>query len=299
MPDVVRIAGLILTAVLLSILPSGVAVALQVTGLKNPAGFIVDPATGSYFISNENGQPTEHDNNGFITKLDDQGRILKLKFIEGGVNGVTLHAPQGLAVIGRTLYVSDIDQVRRFHADTGRALGELDLSAVPADFLTGLATDGLGTLYIADAGADAILKVDTRRSTKPTVLVKDPALAGPHGLAVNPATGALVVVSWNSGKILEVTKEGIVKVLFAKSYFNARFGNLTGVDFDALGNMYVSDFSQGKVVRIDPKLRFQTIAEFLTTPASLGIDRKNHLILVPYRSGNVAEMNGLGRERKR
>ena len=299
MPDVVRIAGLILTVVLLSILPSGVAVALQVTGLKNPAGFIVDPATGSYFISNENGQPTEHDNNGFITKLDDQGRILKLKFIEGGVNGVTLHAPQGLAVIGRTLYVSDIDQVRRFHADTGRALGELDLSAVPADFLTGLATDGLGTLYIADAGADAILKVDTRRSTKPTVLVKDPALAGPHGLAVNPATGALVVVSWNSGKILEVTKEGTVKVLFANSFFNARFGNLTGVDFDALGNMYVSDFSQGKVVRIDPKLRFQTIAEFLTTPASLGIDRKNHLILVPYRSGNVAEMNGLGRERKR
>jgi len=291
--------GPILAAVLFSILPGGAAFALQVTGLKNPAGFIVDPATGSYFISNENGQPTERDNNGFITKLDDQGRILKLKFIEGGVNGITLHAPKGLALIGRTLYVSDIDQVRRFHADTGRALGGLDLSAVPVNFLTGLAADGHSTLYIADAGADAILTVDTHRSSKPVVLVKDPALAGPHGLAVNPATGALVVVSWNAGKILEVTTEGAVKVLFANSFFNARFGNLTGVDFDAFGNMYVSDFSLGKVVRIDPAFRFQTIAEFLTTPASLGIDRKNHLILVPYRSGNVAEMNGLGRERTR
>ena len=289
----------ILAAVLLSILPGGVAFALQVTGLKDPAGFIVDPATGSYFISNENGQPTERDNNGFITKLDPDGKISKLKFIEGGTDGVTLHAPKGLALIGRTLYVSDIDQVRRFHADTGRALGELDLSSVPVDFLTGLATDGHSTLYIADAGADAILRVDTRRSSKPTVLVKDPALAGPHGLAVNPATGALVVVSWNTGKILEVTTAGAVKVLFANSLFNARFGNLTGVDFDASGNMYVSDFSQGKVIRIDPNFRFQTIAEFLTTPASLGIDRKNHLILVPYRSGNVAEMNGLGRDRKR
>jgi len=298
-PVLARITGPILAAVLLSILPGGAAFALQVTGLKNPAGFIADPATGGYFISSENGQPTERDNNGFITKLDDQGRILKLKFIEGGVNGITLHAPKGLALIGRTLYVSDIDQVRRFHADTGRALGGLDLSAVPVNFLTGLATDGHSTLYIADAGADAILTVDTRHSSKPTVLVKDPVLAGPHGLAVNPATGALVVVSWNAGKILEVTTEGAVKVLFANSFFNARFGNLTGVDFDAFGNMYVSDFSLGKVVRIDPAFRFQTIAEFLTTPASLGIDRKNHLILVPYRSGNVAEMNGLGRERTR
>jgi len=289
----------LLAAILLSILSNGATFALQVTGLKDPAAFIVDPATGNYFISSENGQPTDRDNNGFITKLGPDGKIINLKFIEGGAGGVTLHAPQGLAVIGRTLYVSDIDQVRRFHADTGRALGELDLSSVPVDFLTGLATDGHSTLYIADAGADAILQLDTRRSSKPTVLVKDPALAGPHGLAVNPATGALVVVSWNTGKILEVTHEGAVKVLFANSLFNARFGNLTGVDFDASGNMYVSDFSQGKVIRIDPNFRFQTIAEFLTTPASLGIDRKNHLILVPYRSGDVAEMNGLGRERKR
>ena len=299
MPVIARMSEPILAAVLLSILPGGVAFALQVTGLKDPAGFIVDPATGSYFISNENGQPTERDNNGFITKLDPDGKISKLKFIEGGADGVTLHAPKGLALIGRTLYVSDIDQVRRFHADTGRALGELDLTAAKVDHLTGLAADGHSTLYIADAGADAILKVDTRRSSKPTVLVKDPVLAGPYGLAVNPATGALVVVSWNAGKILEVTKEGTVKVLFANSFFSSRFGNLTGVDFDAFGNMYVSDFSEGKVVRIDPAFRFQTIAEFLTTPASLGIDRKNHLILVPYRSGNVAEMNGLGRERTR
>src|SRR3989475_2045020 len=289
----------ILAAVLFSILSGGVALALQVTGLKDPAGFIMDPTTGNYFISNENGQPTERDNNGFITKLGPDGKTISLKFIEGGAGGVTLHAPQGLAVIGRTLYVPDIDQVGRFHADTGRALGELDLSSVPVDFLTGLATDGPSPLYIADAGANGILRVDTRRSSKPTVLVKDPVLAGPHGLAVNPATGALVVVSWNAGKILEVTDEGAVKVLFANSLFNARFGNLTGVDFDASGNMYVSDFSQGKVIRIDPDFRFQTIAEFLTTPASLGIDRKNHLILGPYRSGDVAEMNGLGRERQR
>ncbi len=288
-----------LLALLLALLPTAAALALQVTGLKNPAGFIVDPATGDYFISNENGGPTERDNNGFITRLDGTGKIAKLKFIEGGSGGVTLHSPKGLVILDKTLFVSDIDRVRRFDLATGRPQGEIDLSALKVDFLTGMAADGAGLLYIADTGADAILKVDTRRGSKPTVFVKNAALAGPHGLAVNPATGALVSVSWNEGKILEIAKDGSIKVLFANSFFNTRFGNLAGVDFDAFGNMYVSDFSQGKVIRIDPDFRIQTIAEFLTTPAAVAIDRKNHLILIPYLSGNVAEMNGLGRDRKK
>jgi len=294
-----RIIGAGLVALLLTILPNQTARALQITGLKNPAGFIVDPATGQYFISNENGGPIERDNNGFITKLDEQGKIVQLKFIAGGTNGVTLHAPKGMAILDKTLFVSDIDRVRSFDLATGRPLGEVDLSAVAVDFLTGLATDHAGLLYIADTGADMIVKVAVRNGAKATVFVKDPALAGPHGLAVHPATGALVVVSWSEGKILEIAGDGAITVLFANSFFNARFGNLSGVDYDAFGNLYVADFSQGKVLRIDPEFRIQTIAEFLTTPAGVAIDRKNHLILVPYLTGHAAEMNGLGRERKK
>jgi len=289
----------ILAILILSTLPSTDVFALQITGLKNPAGFAVDPATGAYYISNENGGANERDNNGFITKLNKNGKIEKLKFIEGGLGGVTLHAPKGLAIADKTLYVSDIDRVRGFDLASGRPTGEVDLSAFKVDFLTGLATDGNGVLYIADSGADTIYKVNTRKPAKPMVFVTDASLAGPHGLAVNPSTGTLTVVSWNAGSILEVNQTGGVKVLFANSFLNARFGNLMGVDFDAYGNMYVSDFSQGKVIRIDPAFRIQTIAEFLTTPAGLAVDRKNHLILVPYLTGNVAEINGLGRERKK
>ena len=294
-----RIIRTTLWAWLLVALASPAALALQVTGLKNPAGFIVDPATGAYYIANENGGPTERDNNGFITKLDETGKVLKLKFIEGGTAGVTLHSPKGQAILGKTLYVSDISTVRTFDLATGRPLSDIDLSALKVDFLTGLAMDGAGLLYIADTGSNTILKVDTRRGSKPAVFVKDAALAGPHGLAVNPATGSLVAVSWNEGKIFEIARDGALKMLFSNSFFNARFSNLAGVDFDAFGNMYVSDFTQGKVMRIDPEFRIQTIAEFLTTPASVGIDRKNHLILIPYLAGNVAEMNGLGRDRKK
>ena len=274
------------------------ALALQITGLSNPAGFLVDPATDIYYLSNQNGAPDHRDNNGFITQLDADGKIIKMKFIEGGQNKVTLDAPRGLALVGKTLYVSDIDKVRGFELPSGRPVPGIDLSGFPVDFLTGLASDGHGLLYIADSGTDTIYKVDLRSAGPPVVFVKNKVLAGPHGLAVHPSTGALIVVSWNAGSIVEISPGGAIKVLFSNSFFNSRFGNLMGVDFDSRGSMYVSDYSQGKIFRIGPQLRIHTIAEFLTTPAGLAVDRKHHVILVPYLGANVAEINGLGRDLK-
>jgi DNA-binding beta-propeller fold protein YncE len=293
-----RLISIACVAVFAILVPVTNSLALQITGLRNPAGFLVDAATDTYYLSNQNGGPNEHDNNGFISQLNVEGKILKLKFIEGGQNGVRLDAPKGLALVGRTLYVSDIDKVRAFELPSGRPVAGVDLSTFPVDFLTGLVTDGRGLLYIADSGADTIYKVDLRAGGRPVVWVKDKDLAGPHGLAVHPSTGALIVVSWNTGRILEISEAGAIRVLFSNSLFNAHFGNLMGVDFDAYGNLYVSDFSQGKIIRIDSRLRIQTIAEFLTTPAGLAIDRKHHVILVPYLMANVAEINGLGRDKR-
>ena len=294
MPRLLRIACAAVLAIFVSAAGS---LALQITGLRNPAGFLVDTATDTYYISNQNGSPTGHDNNGFISKVNSAGKVVQLKFIEGGQNGVTLDSPKGLALVGKILYVSDIDRVRGFELPSGRPVPGVDLSGFPVDFLTGLATDGRSVLYIADSGADTIYKADLRDAARPVVLVKTKDLAGPYGLAINPLTGSLVAVSWNTGKILEISASGIVKVLFSNSLFNSHFGNLMGVDFDAYGYMYVSDFSQGKIIRISPQLRLQTIAEFLMTPAGLAIDRKHHVILVPYVSADVAEINGLGRDK--
>jgi len=293
-PRLLRIACAAVLAIFVSAAGS---LALQITGLRNPAGFLVDTATDTYYISNQNGSPTGHDNNGFISKVNSAGKVVQLKFIEGGQNGVTLDSPKGLALVGKILYVSDIDRVRGFELPSGRPVPGVDLSGFPVDFLTGLATDGRSVLYIADSGADTIYKADLRDAARPVVLVKTKDLAGPYGLAINPLTGSLVAVSWNTGKILEISASGIVKVLFSNSLFNSHFGNLMGVDFDAYGYMYVSDFSQGKIIRISPQLRLQTIAEFLMTPAGLAIDRKHHVILVPYVSADVAEINGLGRDK--
>ena len=270
--------------------------AAQITGLESPNSFIGDESGRDFFISNINGDPDARDNNGFITKLDASGKILSRKFIQGGVADVLLHAPKGLALVGHTLYVADLDQLKGFNTKTGKPLVAVSIptsaSGKPVS-LTDIAVGQNSLLYASDQNANSIYCIDLASDHRVTLLIHDDRLAGPSGVAVHPKTGHVIAVSWESGKILEITPDGQLTELESNGFFTGRFQNLSGVDFDRWGNMYVSDFSKGKIWRITRDRRFQVIAEYLPTPANIGIDRTNNLILVPYHYEHAAEMNGL------
>lgn len=276
------------------------ALSAQVEGLSTPQSFVADPSGEFYFISNINGDPDVMDNNGFITKLDQSGKIIARSFIHGG-NGITLHAPKGMVIVDRVLYVADLGALRGFDTETGNPIVTVSFDGVAGQAkgrttaLADVAYDGTGLLYASDTEANTIYRVDLTRAHAVSALVTAPALAGPAGLAWNRKTGTLVAVSWHKGKIVEITRTGAVSDLVSNSFFSSRFHNLSGVDFDEWGSMYVSDFTAGKVWRIRPDMKFEVIAEFLDSPADLGVDRKNHLILVPYHYANAAEINGLER----
>jgi DNA-binding beta-propeller fold protein YncE len=269
------------------------AYGLQITGLKGPQSFIADPDREQYFISNMNGDADASDNNGFITKLDGEGKLLKLEFIRGGTGKAVLHAPKGMAIIDRSLFVADRDAVRAFDTVTAEPVQMISLAQFGPVSLADIAHDGRGILYASDTQGDAIYKIDTTRGNAVSVLVKDPALSGPRGIAVHPTTGHVIVASWRKGKIFEVDDHGKLAVLVSNSFFSSRFNNLDGLDFDRFGNMYISDLTGGKVWRMRADQKFDVIAEFLNSPADISIDRKKHLILVPYLYGNAAEINGL------
>ncbi|HAN91293.1 MAG TPA: hypothetical protein DCQ33_04330, partial [Nitrospira sp.] len=184
--------------------------ALQVSGLESPHSFLADPATRSYFISNINGEADARDNNGFITKLSDDGRITAFKFIEGGRGDVTLHAPKGMVVVDDVLYVTDLDTLRAFDKTTSKPLATLALprpaAGGAAQSLTDVASDGQGHLYLADQGSNAIYRVDLVPTLTLSLYVSGAHLAGPSGVAVHPKTGHVVVVSYDSGKIFDITQ---------------------------------------------------------------------------------------------
>jgi DNA-binding beta-propeller fold protein YncE len=272
---------------------------ITVTELQSPYSFVSDPIEKNYFISSVNGEAETADNNGFITKLDPNGKLLNLKFIQGGKDEVTLHAPKGMALVEHVLYVADLDTLRGFDTTTGKPVMALIIrspaasrsESVPTS-LNDVTFDGKELLYCSDQKANTIYRVNLATQTV-SVLITDRSLAGPSGLAVHPKSGQIIAVSWEKGKISEVSPEGVLTELFSNGFFSNRFQNLRGVDFDRWGNMYVSDFTTGKVWRMSWDKRFQVIAEFLPSPGDLSIDRANNLILVPYELAHAAEMNGL------
>ena len=131
--------------------PSSITVAE--VGLQTPESVLHDPVADVYIVSNINGSPTDKDNNGFLSRITPDGEVAELKWVEGGRDGVTLHAPKGSAIKGDTLFVADIDTVRMFHRETGAMLGA---RGVPnATFLNDMTVGPDGTVYVTDMGVRA------------------------------------------------------------------------------------------------------------------------------------------------
>ena len=260
--------------------------AFEVQGLKTPESFIADPSTGNYFISNINGGgPGGKDDDGFITKLDKDGKAINLAFVDGKNKDITLNAPKGLDIIGNVIYVSDIDFVRGFDKETGKLLYDLDFKAFNPSSLNDLTHDSQGNLYVSDWIGNFIFKIETRNNHKVSVVAKGNTLGGPNGLNIHPKTNKLINVTWETGKVQEIDSSGSIKILVE----DKRFKTLDGIDFDNNGNMFVSSFTGGEVYKITPDLKVDVFLKGLTSPADINIDKKNNLLLIPSFEGNSAK----------
>ncbi len=271
------------------------ALAHPIGHLQHPQSFIAHPSGDAYFIANANGEPGQSDHNGFISKLDRHGVVLDLHFIQGGRGNTILHSPHGMAVVGDTLYVADINVVRGFHAASGRPTVTVAFQPFRVEALTDLIADGVGQLFVLDTTGNAVYHIDPHDHHAVSLYVRHEDLASPRGLAVHPTSGRLLVASLDHGTVMEVAEDRTVAEVVSNSLLTGRFRNLSGIDFDQYGSMYLSDLTAGKIWRRQPDQSMQVIAEFLISPAGVKIDRRQHRILVPYLYANGAEMNGLER----
>ena len=278
--------------VLLVVSPTIASAQAIINNLSAPQSIIVDPGRG-YLVANANGDPGNRDNHGFISRIDQKGKIAQLHFIQGGQGKVVLNAPTGMVIVDDVLYVADIDTIRSFSRKTGDPISSLSMIRYHCTSLIGLTANEAGQLFVSDTNSNAIYKLDPANDFAVSLFVQDESLSGPRGLAIHPRTGRLTGVSQEGGKIFELNEVGTIKELLANSFFSRRFQHLEGIAFDRYGSMYVSDMTAGKVWRVLANLKKQVIAEFLVSPAGISIDREKHLILVPYLYANGAEINGL------
>ena len=273
----------IIFPLLLNLLLLSPAYGFTRSNFDSPESFVSDPETGAYYVSNINGSPLAKDGNGYISKISANGNVVIQKFIGGKKDEPLMNSPKGLLVLGKEIWVTDIDAVRVFHKETGRLVKVIDAKAFDAKFLNDIAVDSQGIVYVSDMFADKILRIDPGQNDRITVFKQGADLGNPNGLIFNPKTGSLMAVTFKSGEILEFDRRGRIHVL--KKGLTA----LDGIDYDNAGNVYVSSFEKGEIYKIAFYGRgaITVFQSGLTTPSDISCDRKRNELLIPSLKGNT------------
>lgn len=129
-------------------------------------------------------EPITKDGDGFISELSADGKTIKQKFQQG-----VLNAPKGLAVIGKVIYVADIDRVAGFEINNGKQVFEVNFDG--AILLNDLCTINDSTIAVSDTFKDRVYLLNTHSRTY--VIVGH--IAGPNGIAYHAASKKLYVCS--------------------------------------------------------------------------------------------------------
>jgi hypothetical protein len=271
---------------------------LRGVGLESPDSAVYDPVADVYLISNVSGGLVDADNDGFISKVAPDGALIELKWISAAAAKTTLNAPKGMALVGETLFVADINVVRAFDRATGKALGDV---AIPsATFLNGVAAGGDGTLYVSDTGlgktkgsdeltkngSDAVYAIDAQRSVRE--LARGVQLAQPNGLI---AQRAGVVVAGVSGEVYRLDPEG------QKTPLGKLAVALDGLLQTPGGRLIVSSW-EASTVFIDrpppaPPGEFEPLIAELVSPAGVAYDSSRRQLIVPLFRDNAVYIQEL------
>ncbi len=261
-------------------------ITIQAIGLSTPESVLHDPVADVYLISNVNGSPLAEDGNGFISRVAPTGDLISLKWIDGEAEGVTLHAPKGMAIVGDTLYVTDITVVRMFDRQTGAPLGHIAVEG--ATFLNDLSAGPDGTVYVTDSGLAAgeagFVPTGTdgvHRLTGGTAerIVAGEELARPNGTAV--ADGRLWVVSFGAPHLYAIEDGEMGEPIRLPDQ------GLDGLIITPSGTFLVSSWNAQAIYAGTPDGTFEAVVTDVEAPADIGYDAQRNRVLIPLFMGDA------------
>jgi hypothetical protein len=270
--------------------PPGPVVVKDV-GFQTPESVLHDITSDTYLVSNINGSPLDKDDNGFISKLSPEGQVLNLKWIDGAAADVELNAPKGLGISNGKLYVTDIDVIRTFDAESGKPGQQIKVAG--AAFLNDIAVAPDGTVYVSDTGLkagkdgslepnkkDAIYKVSPQG--KLSSFAKGEKLGLPNGLYAD-ATGVWVA-TWQ-GALYKLSLDGK-----QETPLKAPGAQLDGLLQTPDGQVLFSSWEKSAVYVGTAEGQFSPLVSDLKAPADIGYDSKRGQVLVPLFTENTVQI---------
>ena len=264
----------------------------ETAGMQTPESVRYDADLDVYFVSNINGNPSQHDGNGFIdvVRADSTGVVRKL--VEGGKNGAMLDAPKGLAIVGDTLWVADLDAVRAFNKRTGAPIASVSLKAQKATFLNDLAAGPDHSIYITDTGisfdpkgamshpgVNRIFKLSGRTVTE---VASGDSLNNPNGIAWDASNNRWLLAPF-AGNDVQTWKDGDK----APAKLVSGPGQYDGIEVLADGRILVSSWADS-AVHVVKNGAMTTLVSSVAAPADIGVDTKRNVLAVPrFNDGKV------------
>ncbi len=258
---------------------------LTIDGFSAPESALYDPIGDCYLVANIAGHPLEPDHDGFISRVSPEGRVTALRFVDGKSAPNGLSAPKGMGLVGRTLWVADIDRLRAYDADTGAARGEVPVAG--ASLLNDVTVGPDGTVYVTDtgirrdgdgfapSGTDAVYAVTPSREVR---RIASGELGLPNGILWRDHR--LELVTLGSGEWITLSEQGAIERRRKLAH-----GMLDGIVEGEDHTLMVSSWDAASVF----VLRNGVQAEVRATgkaPADIGYDTRRRRLLVPLMTEN-------------
>ena len=208
------------------------------------------------------------------------GKLIEQHWLTG------LNAPKGLAIVGDTLYVADINQFVVIDIKQKKIIKRYPVS--DAKFLNDVVADTAGNVYVSDMLTNTIHRLNQGNFE---VWLQDAALEFPNGLLIEG--NKLIVASWGNMtdgfatdipghlKTIDITSKKI------QSLGNKTpVGNLDGLESDGNDNYFVTDWMVGKLLHISPDGTSKTLISLDPGSADLTVLPQHKLVIIPIMLSN-------------
>lgn len=274
--------------------PKGV---LRVEGFRTPRAVIHDPEADVYLVSNVNGDPAaaDDDDNGFISRVSPDGKILELRWIDGARDeALQLSAPMGMALAGGTLWVADGSRVHAFDARSGKLRKTIKLKRT-AELADVAIVDG--SPVVSDEGPELgpgmLYRIGPTHRPAPHLRPNQPDIGRPH--ALYPAS---------DGSLWVTAERELYRVVRGERTVHTELptGPLDGVVELPGGELLVAS-QEGIIYRGKPvpapaargplAITWTAAITDLPTPSDLGFDVKRRRLLIPLVLANAVELRDL------
>lgn len=235
------------------------------TTLRTPESVIYDRERDILYVSNLNMEPRMKDANGFISKLDKEGNITELRWIEG------MSSPKGLAIMGDTLYVADVDEVIVMDISKGVVIHKIPVEG--GRMLNDITTNNEGTIYFSDTDANKIYKYSGGNLME----WFGEGLMGPNGLLLRGDSLFVASQGANNFAVIDVN-EKVMKVL-TDSVTHA-----DGIAYTGIPGYYIVTDWDGEIFMINPdfsKTSLIRTKDQQTNTADIEFIPELDLLLVP------------------